>query len=130
MIIVVGSNKEGVGKTTLASNLAVAFASRAQKVVLGDADPQETALYWGAMTPDVDRLTHALADRADRGSEQKSESTMRPITVSLPTWMIEEFENLSVKNKRSGSAERPVSALIRRAVIVSAVRTGNKDCEL
>lgn len=49
MIIVVGSNKGGVGKTTLASNLAVAFASRAQKVVLVDADPQGSALYWGAM---------------------------------------------------------------------------------
>lgn len=49
MIIVVGSNKGGVGKTTLASNLAVAFVSRAQKVVLVDADPQGSALYWGAM---------------------------------------------------------------------------------
>lgn len=82
------------------------------------------------LAPDVDGLTHALADRAYRGSEQKSESTMRPITVSLPTWMIVELENLAVKNKRSGCAERSVSALIRRAVIESAVLTGKIDCDL
>jgi len=44
--------------------------------------------------------------------------------------MIVELENLSVKNKRSGCAERSVSALIRRAVIESAVLTGKIDCDL
>jgi ATP-binding protein involved in chromosome partitioning len=37
-IIAVGSGKGGVGKTTLAVNLALAMASRAQKVGLLDAD--------------------------------------------------------------------------------------------
>ncbi|WP_167144911.1 AAA family ATPase [Pseudomonas sp. OTU750018] len=49
MIIVIGSNKGGVGKTTLATNLAVAFAIRMNKVVLVDADPQGSALYWGSV---------------------------------------------------------------------------------
>ena len=82
------------------------------------------------LAPDVDSLTHALADRAYRGSEQKSESAMRPITVSLPIWMIVERENVAVKNKRSGCAGGRVSALIRRAVIESAVLIGKIDCDL
>ena len=49
MIIVIGSNKGGVGKTTLATNLAVAFAIRMNKAVLVDADPQGSALYWGSV---------------------------------------------------------------------------------
>lgn len=49
MIIVIGCNKGGVGKTTLATNLAVAFAIRMNKVVLVDADPQGSALYWGSV---------------------------------------------------------------------------------
>lgn len=49
MIIVIGSNKGGVGKTTLATNLAVAFAIRMNKAVLVDADPQGSALYWGSL---------------------------------------------------------------------------------
>lgn len=48
MIIVIGSNKGGVGKTTLATNLAVAFAIRMDKAVLVDADPQGSGLYWGS----------------------------------------------------------------------------------
>lgn len=49
MIIVIGSNKGGVGKTTLATNLAIAFALQMKKVLLVDADPQGSALYWGSV---------------------------------------------------------------------------------
>lgn len=40
MILVVGSNKGGSGKTTLATNLAVALSQRHFKVCLVDGDPQ------------------------------------------------------------------------------------------
>lgn len=40
MILVVGSNKGGSGKTTLATNLAVALSQKQLKVCLVDADPQ------------------------------------------------------------------------------------------
>lgn len=45
MIVVVGSVKGGVGKTTIAVNLAIGLAGRGRDVLLIDADsPQETAL--------------------------------------------------------------------------------------
>jgi len=43
MIITVGNTKGGVGKTTLAVNIAAARAMQAQDVLLIDADRQETA---------------------------------------------------------------------------------------
>ncbi|WP_018417334.1 division plane positioning ATPase MipZ [Teredinibacter turnerae] len=46
MIIIVGSNKGGSGKTTTATNLAVALTSKGSEVVLVDADPQRSAARW------------------------------------------------------------------------------------
>lgn len=46
MIVLVGGEKGGAGKSTLASNLAVVMASRGVDVMLLDADPQGTASKW------------------------------------------------------------------------------------
>tara|TARA_R110002094_G_scaffold64437_3_gene74696 strand:- start:1000 stop:1644 length:645 start_codon:yes stop_codon:yes gene_type:complete len=46
MIILVGSQKGGCGKTTIAVNVAVELASRGCDVVLVDADKQRTAATW------------------------------------------------------------------------------------
>lgn len=48
MILVVGSNKGGSGKTTLATNLAVALSQKL-KTCLVDADPQGSAMYWSGV---------------------------------------------------------------------------------
>jgi chromosome partitioning protein len=48
MIISLLNQKGGVGKTTLAVHLAVAFAKSGNRVLLVDADPQGSALDWSA----------------------------------------------------------------------------------
>ena len=48
MIILIGSQKGGPGKTTVAVNLAVEFARQGKDVVLVDADSQRSAARWHA----------------------------------------------------------------------------------
>jgi chromosome partitioning protein len=48
MIISLLNQKGGVGKTTLAVHLAVAFVNQKKRVLLVDADPQGSALDWSA----------------------------------------------------------------------------------
>ena len=49
MIIGVLQQKGGVGKTTLALNLAAAYAKEGLRVLLVDADPQGSALAWSSV---------------------------------------------------------------------------------
>ena len=46
MIIAVLNQKGGVGKTTLATHLAMEFAYRGERALVVDADPQGSALDW------------------------------------------------------------------------------------
>ncbi len=50
-VIVVANPKGGVGKTTLATNIAGYYASRGHKVMLGDVDRQQSARTWLALRP-------------------------------------------------------------------------------
>lgn len=54
-VIAVASPKGGVGKSTLATNIAGYFASRGHQVVLGDADRQQSARLWLQQRPQAAR---------------------------------------------------------------------------
>jgi len=49
--ILVVNSKGGCGKTTLATNLAVALAARGEEVALADADRQKSSLSWAKRRP-------------------------------------------------------------------------------
>ncbi len=50
-IVVVANPKGGVGKSTLASNVAGYYASRGHAVMLGDADRQQSCRLWLGLRP-------------------------------------------------------------------------------
>lgn len=53
--VVVANPKGGVGKSTLATNIAGYWASRGHAVALGDADPQQSARLWLDLRPPIAR---------------------------------------------------------------------------
>lgn len=50
-VVVVANPKGGVGKSTVATNIAGYFASRGQQVMLGDADRQQSSRLWLRLRP-------------------------------------------------------------------------------
>lgn len=60
MIILIGGEKGGTGKTTLATNLAAMRALASRDVLLIDTDPQGSANYW-AQSRDDEQVTPRVA---------------------------------------------------------------------
>ena len=52
-VIVVANPKGGVGKSTLATNIAGLFARQGRAVMLGDVDRQQSSRQWLALRPDA-----------------------------------------------------------------------------
>lgn len=51
-VVVIASPKGGVGKSTLAVNVAAYWASAGRSVLLGDVDPQQSSRLWLEQRPD------------------------------------------------------------------------------
>lgn len=76
MIIVVGGIKGGVGKSTIAANIAVLAARAGADVLLADADAQQTTMTWAAARADnaaasAPVTTIAVAGKQVRGELQR-----------------------------------------------------------
>jgi len=54
-VVVVANPKGGVGKSTVATNIAGYFASRGHAVMLGDADRQQSSRLWLGLRPPAAR---------------------------------------------------------------------------
>ncbi len=76
---------------------------------------------------ELSSTVRSLVDRNYRGTNGGENSVMRPITISLPIWMIHRLEELALLNKRSNGSNRSVSALIRLALIDSGVLVGDQQ---
>ena len=60
MIILIGGEKGGTGKTTIATNLAAMRALAGRDVLLIDTDPQGSANYW-VQSRDEEKITPRVA---------------------------------------------------------------------
>jgi chromosome partitioning protein len=94
-VIVVANPKGGVGKSTVATNLAGAMARAGHKVMLGDVDRQQSSRQWLGLRPadlpvirgwDVDRddivrppkgTTHVVLDTPAGLHDKKLEAVLR-----------------------------------------------------
>lgn len=90
VLLAVGNLKGGVGKSTLAVNLASAFAAAGWRTTLIDTDPQQTATRWSAQRLLPCRVaTSPIRDLADAGAwAARAESIRREaevVVVDLPS---------------------------------------------
>ena len=52
-VVVVANPKGGVGKSTLSTQIAGYFASQSYRVMLGDADRQQSSRLWLSLRPPI-----------------------------------------------------------------------------
>jgi len=65
-VVVVANPKGGVGKSTLATNIAGYFASKGRTVMLGDADRQQSSRLWLGLRPAAARSVTGWAIGNDK----------------------------------------------------------------
>lgn len=83
-VIAVINQKGGVGKSTLAINLACVAESKGEKVLLLDCDPQGSALLWGERRgTDRPMVVSAAAERLPGIIKATSEFTEFAITLAV-----------------------------------------------
>ena len=102
MIILIGGEKGGTGKTTIATNLAVIRTKKSNNLLLIDTDKQPTASYWCSLRED-----HQIKPRI--ASIQKFDKAVRTETLELKT----KYEDIIIDAGGRDSSE------LRSALLVS-----------
>ena len=69
-VVVVANPKGGVGKSTMATNIAGYFASKGHAVMLGDADRQQSSRLWLGLRPPAAPPDQHLG--AERGQHRQA----------------------------------------------------------
>jgi len=77
-VIAVLNQKGGVGKSTLSTNLATAYARRGQRALLADADSQGTARNWRGTGPSPEDLGKAFPDVVGADTAESIETLTGP----------------------------------------------------
>jgi chromosome partitioning protein len=82
-VIAIANPKGGVGKSTLATNLAGALARRGHAVMLGDLDRQQSARQWLKLRPDAAPLISNWEIREETGQVRPPKGTSH-VVIDAP----------------------------------------------
>lgn len=92
-IIAVAGRKGGIGKSTIAGNLAAEFTAMGRSVIVLDADPQHSLAAWasqgdGLLARCVEKVKHGGADEL-RARARKAEKEADLVLIDTPPGMPE-----------------------------------------
>jgi chromosome partitioning protein len=82
--ILVASSKGGVGKTTIATQLAAQSALAGQRTVLVDADPQASATRWAQRRAGLDSAVLPVDGSGGRGWQKQVPDDAQKIVIDVP----------------------------------------------
>ena len=106
--ILVINGKGGCGKTTIATNLAVAYAAKGMEVALVDNDPQASSSYWGEQRASDLPPVHVVRahERANMYQTQTYHNRMSPETERI------------IVDGHSSARDRDLEDLLKQADVI------------
>ncbi|MEM6709279.1 MAG: ParA family protein [Pseudomonadota bacterium] len=106
--ILVVNGKGGCGKTTIATNLAVAYANRDHSVALIDNDPQAASTFWGEMRAPERPKVHVVPahQRASMYETQAFHNRLDPTTSRI------------IVDGQSNARDRDLEVLMKQADVI------------